>query len=145
MSSSREGAVLRGEAAVRAVAPWDGKEDRRQGERRAWGRRATDPIPGSEGAGQPGMLLGDVYAAELARLRERAHEEGYRAGYEEGLKAAEAAVAEAERAASARLAEVQARWERRLASATAAPPPGSWRRPRCRRPRSCASRSSAPS
>jgi flagellar assembly protein FliH len=66
------------------------------------------------------MLLGDVYAAELARLRERAHEEGYRAGYEEGLKAAEAAVAEAERAASARLAEVQARWERRLASATAA-------------------------
>jgi hypothetical protein len=35
MSSAREGAVLRGEAAVRAVAPWDGKEDRRKGERRA--------------------------------------------------------------------------------------------------------------
>src|SRR5918912_227854 len=105
MSSSREGAVLRGEAAAQAVAVWDGQQDRRQGERRAWGRRASDPVPGSEGAGRPGMLLGDVYAAELARLQERAHEEGYRAGYEEGLKAAEAAVAEAERAASARLAE----------------------------------------
>jgi flagellar assembly protein FliH len=120
MSSSREGAVLRGEAAVRAVTQWDGQEDRRQGERRAWGRRATDPVPGSEGAGRPGMLLGDVYAAELARLREQAHGEGYRAGYEEGLQAAEAAVAEAERAAAERLAAVQAGWERRLASATAA-------------------------
>jgi flagellar assembly protein FliH len=120
MSSSREGAVLRGEAAANAVAPWSGMEDRRKGERRAWGRRATDPVPGQEGAGRPGMLLGDVYAAELARLRDQAHDEGYRAGYEEGLKAADAAVAEAERAATARLGEVQAAWERRLASATAA-------------------------
>jgi flagellar assembly protein FliH len=120
MSSSREGAVLRGEAAAAAVAPWSGEEDRRKGERRAWGRRATDPVPGSEGTGRPGMLLGDVYAAELARLREIAHEEGYQAGYAEGLKAADAAVAEVERSAAEQLAEVQARWERRLASAVAA-------------------------
>src|SRR4051812_8944567 len=120
MSSSREGAVLRGEAAANAVAPWSGMEDRRQGERRAWGRRATDAVPGSEGTSRPGMLLGDVYAAELARLKEVAHEEGYQAGYQEGMLAAEAAVAEIEREAAERLAEVQARWERRLASAVAA-------------------------
>jgi flagellar assembly protein FliH len=120
MSSSREGAVLRGEAAAAAIAPWSGEQDRRQGERRAWGRRATDPVPGSEGTGRPGMLLGDVYAAELARLKELAHEAGYQAGYAEGMQAAEAAVAEIERDAAERLAEVQARWERRLASAVAA-------------------------
>jgi flagellar assembly protein FliH len=120
MSSSREGAVLRGEAAANAVAPWSGAEDRRLGERRAWGRRATDAVPGSEGTGRPGMLLGDVYAAELAQLKEVAHEEGYQAGYQEGMQAAEAAVAEVEREAAERLAEVQARWERRLASAVAA-------------------------
>src|SRR3954451_18502897 len=120
MSSSREGAVLRGEAAAQAVAPWAGMEDRRGGERRAWGRRAPAAVRGGEGPSRPGMLLGDVSAAELARLKERAHEEGYQAGYEEGMKAAEAAVAEVERAAAQQLADVQARWERRLASATAA-------------------------
>jgi flagellar assembly protein FliH len=120
MSSSREGAVLRGEAAAQAVAPWAGMEDRRQGERRAWGRRASDTVPGSEGTSRPGMLLGDVYAAELARLKEISHEEGYQAGYAEGMKAAEAAIADVEQAAAARLADTQARWERRLASATAA-------------------------
>jgi flagellar assembly protein FliH len=120
MSLSREGAVLRGEAAAQAVALWDGHDDRRQGERRAWGRRATDPVPGSESAGRPGMLLGDVYAEALGRLKEQAHEEGYQAGYAEGMKAAEASIVEVERAAAERLADVQARWERRLASATAA-------------------------
>jgi flagellar assembly protein FliH len=64
--------------------------------------------------------LGDVYAEELARLRERARGEGYSAGYAEGMTAARVVVAEAEAAATARLTEAQARWERRLLSATAA-------------------------
>jgi flagellar assembly protein FliH len=66
------------------------------------------------------LRLGDVYAEELDRLREQARVEGFAAGHAEGMTTAEAVVAEAERAAAERLADVQARWERRLASATAA-------------------------
>ena len=120
MTSSREPAVLRGDAAAFATAAWSGVEDRRLGDRRAWGRRASDAVPGSESGSRPGVRLGDVYAEELARLREQAHAEGFSAGYAEGTAAAEQVVAEAERAAQERLAESQARWERRLASATAA-------------------------
>jgi flagellar assembly protein FliH len=80
-------------------------------------RRAADmPVP----ANRQSFRLGDVYADELARLRSQAQAEGFAAGHAEGLRAAEAAVAEVERAAAQRLADVQARWERRLASATAA-------------------------
>jgi flagellar assembly protein FliH len=80
-------------------------------------RRAADmPVPGN----RTSFRLGDVYADELARLRSQAQAEGFAAGHAEGLLAAEAAVAEVERSAAARLADVQARWERRLASATAA-------------------------
>ncbi|WP_245821169.1 FliH/SctL family protein [Geodermatophilus pulveris] len=87
------------------------------GERRTTVRRAADaPVPG----GRHAVRLGDVYAEELARLREHARQEGYAAGHAEGVLAAEPVVAEAERAAQARLAEVQARWERRMVSATAA-------------------------
>ena len=82
-------------------------------------RSAARPTSRSDGD-RPSFRLGDVYAEELARLREQAHAEGFAAGYAEGLAAAEQVVAEAERAAAERLAEVQARWERRLASATAA-------------------------
>ncbi|WP_245159278.1 FliH/SctL family protein [Blastococcus sp. TF02A_35] len=86
-------------------------------ERRTSVRRAEDqPVSG----GKPSFRLGDVYAEELDRLRARAHAEGFAAGHAEGLVAAEQVVAEAERAAEVRLAEVQARWERRLVSATAA-------------------------
>ncbi|NEK85544.1 flagellar assembly protein FliH [Blastococcus saxobsidens] len=86
-------------------------------ERRTTTRRAEDqPVAG----GRPSFRLGDVYAEELERLRARAHAEGFAAGHAEGLIAADAVVAEAERAAERRLAEVQARWERRLVSATAA-------------------------
>jgi flagellar assembly protein FliH len=86
-------------------------------ERRTSVRRAEDqPVAGS----RPSFRLGDVYADELERLRTRAHAEGFAAGRAEGLGAAESVVAEAERAAQQRLAEVQARWERRLVSATAA-------------------------
>src|SRR4051794_7185136 len=67
-----------------------------------------------------GVRLGEVYAEQLARLREEARREGWAAGHAEGLVAAEQVVAAAERAAEERLAAVQARWERRLASATAA-------------------------
>ncbi len=67
-----------------------------------------------------GLRLGEVYAEQLARLREEARREGWAAGHAEGLVAAEQVVAAAERAAEERLAAVQARWERRLASATAA-------------------------
>jgi flagellar assembly protein FliH len=53
-------------------------------------------------------------------LRQQAHAEGFAAGHAEGMTAAAAVVAEAERAATERLADVQARWERRMASAAAA-------------------------
>jgi flagellar assembly protein FliH len=83
----------------------------------------VDPGTG-RGAGasssSPSPRLGDVYAEQLARLREEARREGWAAGHAEGLVAAEQVVAAAERAAEERLADVQARWERRLASATAA-------------------------
>jgi len=86
-------------------------------ERRSTIRRAADlPVAG----GGPSFRLGDVYAEELARLRQHAHAEGFAAGHAEGLTAAAAVVAETERTAAERLADVQARWERRMASATAA-------------------------
>jgi flagellar assembly protein FliH len=70
--------------------------------------------------GRPGVNLSEVYAEQLARLREEARRAGWAAGHAEGLVAAEQVVAAAERAAAERLAAVQVRWERRLASATAA-------------------------
>jgi flagellar assembly protein FliH len=140
---AREGALLRGASAARAVpyraalvtdqatapvgvpqpvavealqptaAPVAGPSPL---DRRARIRRAEDqPVPN-----RPAFRLGDVYAEELDRLRRQAHAEGYAAGHAEGLTAAEAVVAEVEAAAAARLADVQARWERRLVSATAA-------------------------
>ncbi|MBB3083152.1 FliH/SctL family protein [Geodermatophilus sabuli] len=119
--SPRESALLRGASAA-AAAPYRGtvpppREAPPPVERRTTIRRAADmPVP----ANRPSFRLGDVYAEELARLREHARREGYAAGHAEGVQAAGAVVAEAERAAEARLAEVQARWERRLVSATAA-------------------------
>jgi flagellar assembly protein FliH len=128
MSSSREGVLLRGGAArqatpyrettteapdatSRAAAAQDGVE------RRMTIRRAADmPVAG----GRPSFRLGDVYAEELGRLRQQAHAEGFATGHAEGMTAAAAVIAETERVAAARLADVQARWERRLASATAA-------------------------
>jgi flagellar assembly protein FliH len=78
----------------------------------------------SRGAGPSGnssaLRLGEVYAEQLGRLREEARREGWATGHAEGLVAATEVVAAAERAAEERLATVQARWERRLASATAA-------------------------
>jgi flagellar assembly protein FliH len=74
----------------------------------------------SRGDQSAGMRLGEVYAEQLARLREEARRVGWAAGHAEGLVAADTVVAAAERAAEERLADVQARWERRLASATAA-------------------------
>ena len=86
-------------------------------ERRTSVRRAEDqPVAG----GKPSFRLGDVYAEELARLRAQARTEGFATGHAEGLLAAESVVAGVERDAQQRLAEVQARWERRLVSATAA-------------------------
>ena len=67
-----------------------------------------------------GLRLGEVYAEQLARLREEARREGWAAGHAEGLVAAEQVVRAAEQAAEERLAAVQERWERRLATATAA-------------------------
>jgi flagellar assembly protein FliH len=135
MSPSRESALLRGASAAQA-APYQEVlagasaaaqeavpsrpvpiEREQVTERRTTIRRAADqPVDGTRQT----FRLGDVYAEELARLRERAHEEGYTAGFAEGAAAAEQVVAEAERAAGERLAEVQARWERRLVSAAAA-------------------------
>src|SRR5947209_4278207 len=120
----REGALLRGPLAARAVSYRDAgpsPQDRRTTIRRA----ADQPVPPTEApdahvAGRPSFRLGDVYAEELQRLRQQAHAEGFAAGHAEGLTAAESVVAETERAAAERLAEVQSRWERRLVSATAA-------------------------
>jgi flagellar assembly protein FliH len=118
---ARESALLRGGTAAQAAprAPYTRAvpvPPQPTGERRTTVRRAADvPVPG-----RTSFRLGDVYAEELARLREHARQEGYAAGHAEGCTAAEAVGAEAERAAEARLAEVQARWERRMVSATAA-------------------------
>ena len=119
--TAREGVLLR--AGSPALAAWRDQPATQQQhqpspvERRSSIRRAEDqPVNG----GGPSFRLGDVYADELARLREQAHAEGFAAGHAEGLVAADSVVAEAERAATERMAEVQARWERRLASATAA-------------------------
>ena len=124
MSSSREGVLLRAGAAAQQATPYrGGVPDQRSSrpepvvERRTTIRRAADlPVVG----GGPSFRLGDVYAEEIARLREHAHAEGYTAGHAEGMTAAAAVVAEAERVASERLADVQVRWERRMASAAAA-------------------------
>ena len=64
--------------------------------------------------------LKDVYAEQLEQLREQARSQGWAAGHAEGIVAAAQVVTAAEAAAEVRLAEAQARWERRLASATAA-------------------------
>jgi flagellar assembly protein FliH len=84
-------------------------EERRSGERRAGERRLRSAT-----------RLGDVYAEQLEQLRELARRDGWAAGHAEGVTAAADVVAAAERAAEVRLAEAQARWERRLATATAA-------------------------
>ena len=126
--TTREGVLLRGDGAQRATPYRELKREphhqsspvqrpEQTVERRSTIRRAADlPVVG----GGPSFRLGDVYAEELARLRQHAHAEGFTAGHAEGMTAAAEVVAEAERAAAARLADVQARWERRMASATAA-------------------------
>src|SRR5215213_9003810 len=136
MSSLREGVLLRGSGAERATpyrepyrepgpvqhgipeqqtAP--AAEHPQVEERRSTIRRSADlPVVG----GGASFRLGDVYAEELDRLRQHAHAEGFAAGHADGMAAAEAVVAETERQAAQRLADVQARWERRMASATAA-------------------------
>ncbi|SCX38376.1 flagellar assembly protein FliH [Klenkia marina] len=98
--------VLRGEAAA-DVVPF--VADRRSGDRA--GRRSGD---------RPTPRLEDVYAAELARLRELARTEGWAAGHAEGLAEAATTVARVEAEAEARLLAVQQRWEARVASTVAA-------------------------
>src|SRR5215213_8669034 len=121
MSSSREGVLLRGSGAEKAT-PYRERgpvqHPQQTAERRTTIRRAAD-LPVAVNGGTS-FRLGDVYAEELERLRRHAHAEGYAAGHAEGMTAAAEVVAEAERAAAARLAEVQARWERRVASSVAA-------------------------
>jgi flagellar assembly protein FliH len=116
--TAREGVLLRGWSAQQATStPGPVPPQPSPEERRGTIRRAADmPVIG----GGPSFRLGDVYAEELERLRAQAHAEGFAAGHAEGMTAAAGVIAEAERAAAERLAEVQARWERRLVSATAA-------------------------
>src|SRR4051794_7865034 len=125
MSSLREGVLLRGGGTAKATpyreqgpvqhpAPRQSPEQQQPTqveERRTTIRRAADlPVVGG---GSSTFRLGDVYAEELERLRRHAHEQGFAAGHAEGMEAAAAVVAEAERAAAARPADVQARWGRR--------------------------------
>jgi flagellar assembly protein FliH len=131
MSSLREGVLLRGSGAERATpyreqgpvqhqaVPPSPSPSWPEAERRTTIRRASD-LPVADGGGGGSFRLGDVYAEELARLREEARAAGFAAGHAEGVATAGTVVAEAERVATERLADVQARWERRLASATAA-------------------------
>src|SRR4051794_12997608 len=125
----REGVLLRGTGAERATpyreqgpvqhpGPQQFPEPQPQAdERRTTIRRAADlPVVG----GGSTLRLGDVYAEELERLRQHAQAQGFASGHADGMTAAAAVVAEAERAAAVRLADVQARWERRVASAVAA-------------------------
>src|SRR4029453_5907718 len=122
MSSSREGVLLRGSGAERATPYREQgpiQQPQQTGERRRATRRAAD-LPVATPGGGASFRLGDVYAEELERLRRHAHGEGYAAGHAEGMTAAAGVVAAAERVAAERLAEVQARWERRVASAVAA-------------------------
>ena len=132
MSSLREGVLLRGSGAEKATpyreqGPVQHQIPQQQTgaraeppqveERRSTIRRAADlPVVG----GGASFRLGDVYAEELERLRQRAHDEGFATGHAEGMAAADAVLAETERAAAERLHDVQLRWERRVASATAA-------------------------
>jgi flagellar assembly protein FliH len=123
--TAREGVLLRGSGAERATPYREQSriqrapvQDEQATERRTTIRRAAD-LPVSTGGGTS-FRLGDVYAEELGRLRQHAHAEGFAAGHAEGMTAAASVVAETERVAAERLAEVQARWERRVASATAA-------------------------
>jgi flagellar assembly protein FliH len=118
--TAREGVLLRGSGAERAIPYRDQGPIQQQhtGERRTTIRRAAD-LPVAVNGGSS-FRLGDVYAEELTRLRHHAHAEGFATGHAEGMTAAAAVVAEAERAATERLLDVQARWERRVASATAA-------------------------
>lgn len=123
MTSSREGVLLRGSSAARAVGYREaaGAQPEFQPspvERRATIRRAADQ-PVNTGNGRT-FRLGDVYADELERLRAQARTEGYATGNAEGMRVAARAVAAIEQEAAERLADVQARWERRLVSATAA-------------------------
>src|SRR4051812_18685077 len=144
MSSLREGVLLRGSGAERATpyreqgpvqhpVPRESPEQQPQAqERRTTIRRAADlPVVG----GGSTFRLGDVYAEELERLRQHAQAQGFAAGHAEGMEAAAAVVAEIERAAAARLADVQARWERRAGAAAARPPPAGARPPPATRPR----------
>ena len=121
MSSSREGVLLRGSGAEKATPYREQgpiQQPQQTGERRTTIRRAADlPVAVTGGTS---FRLGDVYAEELERLRRHAHGEGYAAGHAEGMTAAAGVLAEAERVAAERFAEVQARWERRVASAVAA-------------------------
>jgi flagellar assembly protein FliH len=103
MTSSRDSSLLRGASAASAT-PY---------------LRSVQPPPAPP-AGRAGLRLGDVYAGELARLRAAAEEAGYADGFAAGMAAAQEALGQAERAAEARAADAQVRWERRLASATAA-------------------------
>jgi len=124
--AAREGAVLRGGAAMTARPYRQVVDDATPPavpvqpspiERRTTVRRAEDqPVAG----GKPTFRLGEVYADELERLRQQAHAEGFASGHAEGMAAAAEVVAEAERAAVERMTETQQRWERRVASATAA-------------------------
>src|SRR4051812_17746112 len=145
MSSLREGVLLRGGGTQKATpyreqgpvqhpSPRESPEQQPQvEERRTTIRRAADlPVVGGGGTT---FRLGDVYAEELERLRQHAHEQGFAAGHAEGMEAAAAVVAEVERAAAARLADVQARWERRAGAAAARPPPAGARPPPATRPR----------
>src|SRR5919112_3097940 len=119
--TAREGVLLRGSGAERAT-PYRERSPVQQEqvvERRTTIRRAAD-LPVATGGGTS-FRLGDVYAEELARLRQHAHAEGFAAGHAEGMTAAAAVVAEAERAAAERMLDVQARWERRVGSAAPAP------------------------
>src|SRR4051794_10565271 len=86
----REGALLRGAQAARAVSyrlAGPSPQDRRTPARGAADQPVEVP-PDAAVSGRPSLRLGDVYAEELDRLRRQAHAEGFAAGHADGLAAA---------------------------------------------------------
>ena len=122
--TAREGVLLRGSGAERATPYREQSRIQRaqqQEQARSGGRRSAAPptCPSPPAAGRPSASATSTPRSWHGCV-EHAHAEGFAAGHAEGMTAAASVVAEAERAAAERLAEVQARWERRVASATAA-------------------------
>lgn len=101
MNSSPK-AVLRGQHATNAVS---------FSQEILTGTTASAPAPVATPAGSPARIhFDEVYAEQMAALRERTSREGFEAGHAEGMQAAAVAVAAIEAEAHARLQATHDAW-----------------------------------